>query len=96
MKETVKERQISVKYDEAEHVIDRFLSHAKADDDSCWLIRVRWAGFDAEGDTWEPAEDVPEAMLRTYERRKNLAPCTLLVGKSQSARPVLVRQPELY
>jgi hypothetical protein len=28
-----------------EFVIDRFVSHTKADDYSEWLIRVRWAGF---------------------------------------------------
>jgi hypothetical protein len=62
---------------EAEFVVDRFVSHARASDDTCWLIRVRWAGFSPDEDTWEPATEMPADMVRIYERRKKLAPGTL-------------------
>jgi transposase InsO family protein len=59
------------------YVVDRLLSHARPEDGSGWLVRVRWAGFGADGDTWEPAENLPKNMLRKYERRKRLADGTL-------------------
>jgi hypothetical protein len=55
-----------------EFVIDRFVSHARADDDSEWLIRVRWAGFSAADDSWEPARELPAELVGRYERRKKL------------------------
>jgi hypothetical protein len=59
------------------YVVERLLSHARADDDQGWLIRVRWAGFGSDGDTWEPAENLPRNMLERYERRKKLERGTL-------------------
>jgi hypothetical protein len=54
------------------YVIDRFISHARDEKDSCWLIRVRWAAYSAYEDTREPAKDFPEDMVRRYERRRKL------------------------
>jgi hypothetical protein len=59
------------------YVIDRLISHARSEDGPGWLIRVRWAGFGADGDTLEPAENLPANMLQKYERRKRLAGGTL-------------------
>jgi Chromo (CHRromatin Organisation MOdifier) domain len=52
------------------YVIDRLVAHARDEEDSCWLIRVRWAPYSADDDTWEPAKELPEDMVRRYERRK--------------------------
>jgi hypothetical protein len=57
-----------------EYVIERFVSHARAADDSCWLIRVRWASYGADADTWEPSTELPEHVVRKYERKKRLSP----------------------
>jgi hypothetical protein len=48
------------------------LTHARDEEDSCWLIRVLWAAYSADDDTWEPATELPEDMARRYERRKKL------------------------
>lgn len=54
-----------------EYVIDRLISHERAEDDS-WLIRVRWAGFDSSEDTWEPVENLPTKLVEKYEKRKKI------------------------
>jgi Chromo (CHRromatin Organisation MOdifier) domain len=54
-----------------EFVIDRFISHAQADDGS-WLIRVRWAGFGSSEDTWEPAANLPKKLVDRYCKRRKL------------------------
>jgi Chromo (CHRromatin Organisation MOdifier) domain len=59
------------------YVLDRLISHARSKDGHGWLIRVRWAGLGADGDTWEPAENLPANMLQKYEHRKRLAGGTL-------------------
>jgi Integrase core domain len=69
--ETAQKRAAVAEPDD-EYVIDRFVSHARAEDNSGWLLRVRWAAFGADSDTWEPAEGLPNKMLRAYERRKKL------------------------
>ena len=61
-----------------EFVIDRLISHALVEDESEWLIRVRWAGFSAANDTWEPTSPLPKSLLGRYERRKKISPGTLL------------------
>jgi hypothetical protein len=59
------------------YVVDRLISHASSEDDGKWLIRVRWAGFGAVGDTWEPARNLPHSLVAKYERRKKLTPGSL-------------------
>jgi Chromo (CHRromatin Organisation MOdifier) domain len=54
-----------------EYVIDRLISHAQ-DDDGAWLVRVRWAGFDSSEDTWEPVVNLPQQLIRKYEKKKNV------------------------
>jgi hypothetical protein len=75
---------------EVEYVIERLVSHARGDDDTCWLIRVRWSGYDSGADTWEPAGDLPADLVRKYERRKKLQPGLL----TQLGGPVT--EPRLY
>ena len=74
------------------YVIDRLISHARADDDSCWLVRVRWAAYGSDNDTWEPAMELPEELVRRYERRKKL-PNGLL---TRPEPPVIDRRPLFY
>jgi Chromo (CHRromatin Organisation MOdifier) domain len=73
-------------------VIDRLLSHARADDDSCWLLRVRWASYGPDEDTWEPAFELPEALVRRYEKRKGLADGLL----TRPEPPVIEQRPFVY
>jgi hypothetical protein len=70
-----------------EYVIDRLVSHARAEDDSCWLVRVRWAAFGPDDDTWEPAASIPETFLRLYERRKKLSPGVLTLPEAPAIHP---------
>jgi hypothetical protein len=56
------------------YVIDRIVSHARDEEESRWLLRVRWAAYGPDGDTWEPALELPERLVRKYERRKSLSP----------------------
>mgnify|MGYP003519284518 FL=1 len=60
-----------------EYIVDRLVSHARDEEGTGFLIRVRWAGYDKGSDTWEPAENLPEKMLRSYERSKKLQEGTL-------------------
>jgi hypothetical protein len=63
--------------DEAiEYVIERLVSHG-IDEEGNVIVRVRWAGYGSEKDTWEMASNLPAELLRRYERRKKLAPGAL-------------------
>jgi transposase InsO family protein len=54
-----------------EFVVDRVISH-HVDDAGQPMVRVRWHGFEADDDTWEPAAEVPRHFLARYaKRRKN-------------------------
>jgi Chromo (CHRromatin Organisation MOdifier) domain len=55
----------------AEYVIDRLVGHGKSPDDEI-VLRVRWAGYSDEDDTWEKAEDLPSELVRAYAKRKKL------------------------
>ena len=33
---------------------------------------MRWAGFSAADETWEPARELPAELVERYERRKKL------------------------
>jgi hypothetical protein len=74
------------------YVIDRFISHARDEEDSCWLLRVRWAAYGPDDDTWEPALELPEELVRKYERRKSLSPGLL----TSAEPPVIERRPIIY
>jgi Chromo (CHRromatin Organisation MOdifier) domain len=56
-----------------EFVIERLISHGEAEDGKM-LIRVRWAGYSNNDDTWEPAENIPHQLIRRYAKKKNVAP----------------------
>ena len=72
--EPAKEIRSQAEQSDVEYVIDRLVTHALDEEGSGYLIRVRWAGYDQGSDTWEPAANIPEPMLRRYERRKRLKP----------------------
>jgi hypothetical protein len=74
------------------YVIDMFITHARDDEDSCWLIRVRWEAYSADDDTWEPATELQENMVWRYERRKKL-PEGLLTHLEP---PVIEQRPLAY
>jgi hypothetical protein len=60
--------------EDAEFVIDRLISHARDDRDNFWVVRVRWAKYFPDDDTWEPASGIPVDMLRKYEQKRKLLP----------------------
>jgi Chromo (CHRromatin Organisation MOdifier) domain len=55
----------------AEYVIDRLEGHGMTPDDEI-VVRVRWAGYSYEDDTWEKTEDLPSKLVRAYTKRKKL------------------------
>ena len=87
----VTKRRIQTRETDDTYVIERLLSHARAEDDSCWLLRVRWAAYGSDDDTWEPARELPEEMVRRYERRKGL-----VVGLLTSPEPPVVERRPLF
>jgi Chromo (CHRromatin Organisation MOdifier) domain len=72
-KEPPKSKRVKIsREDDDTYVIDQLVAHARDEEDSYWLIRVRWAAYSADEDTWEPAKELPEDMVRRYERREKL------------------------
>jgi Chromo (CHRromatin Organisation MOdifier) domain len=63
----------------AEYVIDRLVGHGNSPDDEI-AVRVRWAGYSDEDDTWEKAEDLPSELVLSYAKRKNLPLSDLGLG----------------
>jgi hypothetical protein len=91
--EPPKSKRVTIgREDDDTYVIDRFLTHARDEEDSCWLIRVRWAAYSADDDTWEPATELPEDMFRRYERRKKLPDGFL----TRAEPPVIDQSPFAY
>jgi hypothetical protein len=78
--------------EEDTYVIDRLISHARDEKDSCWLLRVRWAAYGPDDDTWKPAHELPEELVRKYERRKSLSPELL----TSAEPPVIEWRPIIY
>jgi hypothetical protein len=74
------------------YVIDRLISHARDEEDSCWLLCVRWAAYGPDYDTWEPAVELPEELVRKYERCKLFSPGLL----TSAEPPVIERRPIIY
>ena len=92
-KEPPKSKRVTIgREDDDTYVIDRLVTHARDEEDSCWLIRVRWAAYSADDDTWEPAKELPEDLVRRYERRKKL-PDGLLTREEP---PVIDQRPFAY
>ena len=56
---------------EPEYVMDKIVGLRKADDGT-WRYRVRWYGYAREDDTWEPADHIPDNVIRRYHRRVGL------------------------
>jgi Chromo (CHRromatin Organisation MOdifier) domain len=67
-----KQRSISTpRLEETEYVVERILDHS-ANEEGRKILKIRWAGFTPEDDTWEPIENIPEGLVRKYERRKRV------------------------
>jgi hypothetical protein len=81
---------ISLRYNA--YVINRLISHARDEEDSCWLLRVHWETYGPDDDKWEPALELPEELVRNYERLKSLSPGFL----TSAEPPVLERRPIIY
>jgi hypothetical protein len=64
--------------DPVEYVIDRIVSHGRAEDDE-QIARVRWAGYDSNDDTWELTRNLPEEEVRKYARSKRVFIYSLLL-----------------
>ena len=63
-----------------EFVIDRIISHEQNNDAEHphaaideTLYRVRWYGYQAADDTWEPITHLPRSKVISYHKRKRLA-----------------------
>jgi hypothetical protein len=69
-----------------EYVIYYLVSHAPTEYEQGWLVRVRWAGFSRDEDTWETAKALPENMVARYERRKKLHLGTLRRRPDETTR----------
>jgi Chromo (CHRromatin Organisation MOdifier) domain len=78
--EPSKEIRVQAEQSDVECVIDRLITHALDEEGTWYLISVRWAGYDQGSETWEPAVNIPETMLRRYERRKRLKSGTLTLS----------------
>ena len=48
------------------------LVDAGVDNEGHELYKVRWAGYGPESNTWEPAEGLPDALIRDYKRTHGL------------------------
>jgi Chromo (CHRromatin Organisation MOdifier) domain len=58
--------------DSPEFVIDKVVGLHKADDGT-WRYKVRWYGYTAADDTWEPADHLPGNMVRRYHSRVGIS-----------------------
>ncbi|MEM9094861.1 MAG: chromo domain-containing protein [Pseudomonadota bacterium] len=75
--------------DEDEYVIDRIVSHGINEDNNHpsakpgeTVYRVRWYGYSASDDTYEPIRHLPRNKVVSYYKRKRLALPTD-IGKAQ-------------
>jgi hypothetical protein len=59
--------------DLSEYLIDRIVSHRRAEDGQIRL-RIRWFWYDSSQDPWEPVVSIPDEILRRYVRRRHLRP----------------------
>ena len=50
-----------------EYVIERVMAHKESPEGR--LYRVRWHGYTARDDTWEPRRHLPANFVKRYERR---------------------------
>jgi Chromo (CHRromatin Organisation MOdifier) domain len=58
--------------DSPEFFIDKIVGLRKADDGT-WSYKVRWYGYTAADDTWEPSDHLPGNMVRRYHRRVGIS-----------------------
>jgi hypothetical protein len=56
---------------EPEYVFEKIVGLRK-ENDGTYRYRVRWYGYSREEDTWEPADHLPDNVIRRYHRRVGL------------------------
>ncbi|CDF33642.1 unnamed protein product [Chondrus crispus] len=56
-----------------EHVLHKVIADGHTEDGELFL-KVRWYGYNAEGDTWEPIQHLPRSHVLPYDNRLNLHP----------------------
>jgi transposase InsO family protein len=56
---------------QTEFVIERLISHGK-NDEGKWIVRVRWAGYRSDEDTWQDPRLLPRNNLTKYERKRGI------------------------
>ena len=66
-KETRRQSRRKVALDQRRYEIGGLVD-AGIDPQGNELYRVRWAGYSPDEDTWEPAENLPRALIREYKR----------------------------
>jgi Chromo (CHRromatin Organisation MOdifier) domain len=54
---------------EKEYVINKIIA-ADRDDKGHPIYRIRWEGYTAEDDTWEPEQSLPSSMIISFLRSK--------------------------
>jgi hypothetical protein len=54
-----------------EYVVDRVIDAVDRFGDETLVYLVRWLGYDAEDDTWEPEQNLPEHFIRRYWRTQS-------------------------
>jgi hypothetical protein len=52
------------------YVIDLLLSHTRAGEDLCWLICDRFTAYRAEDNKPEPAMELPDELVRSFEHQE--------------------------
>jgi hypothetical protein len=55
-----------------EFVVERIISQGETKEGE-YIVRLRWHGYAADADTWEPAADIPMHFMVRYAKRKKIA-----------------------
>ena len=55
-----------------DYIVDKVIDHGYSDDGEL-RFQVRWYGYDASGDTWEPIEHLRRSQVMRYIRQAKLA-----------------------
>jgi Integrase core domain/Chromo (CHRromatin Organisation MOdifier) domain/Integrase zinc binding domain len=66
------DKEDAAAFDLQEFVVERIISHGETKE-GVHIVRVRWQGYAADADTWEPAADIPMHFMVRYAKRKKIA-----------------------
>jgi Chromo (CHRromatin Organisation MOdifier) domain len=62
----------SLEFPEQEYVFDKLVDVWEAVDGSSRVYRVRWLGYNPNGDTWESEDNLPKHFIRRYWKSKGI------------------------